>query len=316
MDTPEPTVQPARRTRLTVQEIEAVTVIGFVDRKILDEQNIQMTGEEIYRLVDELGRRKVVLDFGNVEFFSSAALGKVIGLMRKLQALKGKLILSRLDVAILEVFQITRLDRMVTIIPAWENAVKWFTSGCVDTLAACPIRGCTGKLRFPGGMVVDNRGTCPECRATARFLSPLAPPTCRIEYVQCATYEGEWVRGDVAFSDGVQKRSNGWTLSVVGRLDLFAGEELERVWMSVSEPRRIVLDISAATEVSHGGAEIVSRLAKGTERLGIVIPPEPTGLNVSRLPADIRRFTTPADANQATHADPTAAPTVTVSLAE
>jgi anti-sigma B factor antagonist len=78
--------QPARRRRLEVEDIGDIAVVNFVDKKILDEQNIQMIGDDLFRLVDELGRRKVLLNFGNVEFMSSAALGKLITLHRKLRA--------------------------------------------------------------------------------------------------------------------------------------------------------------------------------------------------------------------------------------
>ena len=75
-----------RRRRLEVEDIGDITVVNFVDKKILDEQNIQVIGEQLFQLVDELGRRKVLLNFKNVEFLSSAALGKLITLNRKLQS--------------------------------------------------------------------------------------------------------------------------------------------------------------------------------------------------------------------------------------
>ena len=67
-----------RRRRLEVEDIGDITVVNFVDKKILDEQNIQVIGEQLFSLVDELGRNKILLNFKNVEFLSSAALGKLI----------------------------------------------------------------------------------------------------------------------------------------------------------------------------------------------------------------------------------------------
>jgi anti-sigma B factor antagonist len=107
--------QPARRRRLEVEDIGEVAVVNFVDKKILDEQNIQMIGDDLFRLVDELGRRKVLLNFSNVEFMSSAALGKLITLHRKLQGVQGKLVLCKIAKDILEVFKLTKLDRILTI---------------------------------------------------------------------------------------------------------------------------------------------------------------------------------------------------------
>src|SRR5438034_3192904 len=60
-----------RSQRLEVEDIGDVTVVNFTDKKILDEQNIQLIGEQLFRLVDELGRRKLLLNFRNVEYLSS-----------------------------------------------------------------------------------------------------------------------------------------------------------------------------------------------------------------------------------------------------
>ena len=105
-----------RRQRLVVEDIGDVTVVNFVDKKILDEQNIQMIGDDLFRLVDELGRRKLLLNFSNVEFMSSAALGKLIRLHQRLAQVQGKLILCNISKAILEIFVLTKLDKMLKIV--------------------------------------------------------------------------------------------------------------------------------------------------------------------------------------------------------
>lgn len=105
-----------RRQRLVVEDIGDVTVVNFVDKKILDEQNIQMIGDDLFRLVDELGRRKLLLNFANVEFMSSAALGKLIRLHQRLTQVGGKLVLCNISKNILEIFEITKLDKMLKIV--------------------------------------------------------------------------------------------------------------------------------------------------------------------------------------------------------
>ncbi|CAN5416957.1 STAS domain-containing protein [soil metagenome] len=106
--------QPKRR-RLEVEEIGDVTVVSFTDKKILDEQNIQVIGEQLFSLIDELGRKKILLNFGNVEYMSSAALGKLITMNKKVQGAGGKLVLCNIDANIREVFEITRLDKLFVI---------------------------------------------------------------------------------------------------------------------------------------------------------------------------------------------------------
>ena len=117
---------PARRRRLELEPIGDVTVVNFVDRKILDEQNIQVIGEQLFSLVDEQGLRKILLNFSNVEYLSSAALGKLITLNKKLQQAGGKLILCNIDAQIFEVFEITKLDRFFKIIKEEQAALQAF----------------------------------------------------------------------------------------------------------------------------------------------------------------------------------------------
>ena len=114
-----------RRRRLEVEEIGDVTVVNFVDRKILDEQNIQIIGEQLFGLVEE-GRKKLLLNFANVEYLSSAALGKLITLNKKLQAARGRLILCNIHPQIYEVFEITKLDKFFDIQKEEQAALQAF----------------------------------------------------------------------------------------------------------------------------------------------------------------------------------------------
>src|SRR4030095_12429956 len=100
---------PARRRRLEVEPIGDVTVVNFIDRKILDEQNIQIIGEQLFSLVETEQVKKLLLNFRNADFLSSAALGKLISLDKKVQAAGGKLVLCNIDPQIYEVFEITQL---------------------------------------------------------------------------------------------------------------------------------------------------------------------------------------------------------------
>lgn len=105
----------AANRRVEVSEVDEVTVVRFVDRKILDEASIQELGQELFRLVEEDGRKKLLLNFSSVEFLSSAALGKLITLDKKVKAHQGKLKLSNIRPEIYEVFAITKLNKLFDI---------------------------------------------------------------------------------------------------------------------------------------------------------------------------------------------------------
>jgi anti-sigma B factor antagonist len=109
--------------RLDLEEISDVTVARFVDKKILDESNIQTIGNELFALVDTDGRQKIIVDFSNVEYFSSAALGKLITLDKKVKTAKGRLRLCSIRPDIYEVFQITKLNKLFDIRENREQAL-------------------------------------------------------------------------------------------------------------------------------------------------------------------------------------------------
>ena len=114
------------KPRLDLDEIGDVTVATFIDKKILDEANINEVGKQLFALVDEDGRRKIVLDFSVVEYLSSAALGKLITMDKKAKGAKSKLRLCCIKPDIYEVFEITRLNKIFDIKPTLEEAVKGF----------------------------------------------------------------------------------------------------------------------------------------------------------------------------------------------
>jgi anti-sigma B factor antagonist len=105
----------AQYRRLTVSEVGDVTVVRFVDRKILDELNIQEMGQELFQLVEEGNKTRLLLNFQQVEFLSSAALGKLITLDKKVKAHGGKMKLSNIRPEIYEVFAITKLNKLFDI---------------------------------------------------------------------------------------------------------------------------------------------------------------------------------------------------------
>ncbi len=105
----------AANRRIEVTDVGDVAVVNFVDRKILDEANIHELGQELFALVEQDKRPKVLLNFANVEFLSSAALGKLITLNKKRKSAGAELKLSNIRPEIYEVFAITKLNKLFDI---------------------------------------------------------------------------------------------------------------------------------------------------------------------------------------------------------
>jgi anti-sigma B factor antagonist len=111
---------------LEVEEVAEVTVVHFRDRHILDDLAIEGIGRELARLTDRAGRNRLLLSFGNVEHLSSAMLGKILHLEKRLRKLDGRLALCQLAPAIAEAFAITGLHKVLNIYPDEQQALLSF----------------------------------------------------------------------------------------------------------------------------------------------------------------------------------------------
>ncbi len=113
--------------RLETSDVGEVTVVRFVDRRLVDMDQIQQVGQELNQLVETKGDPKLLLNFADVDFLSSAALGKLITLDKKLKQSGGQLVLCDIRPEIQEVFAITRLDRLFDIVDDEDEALAAFS---------------------------------------------------------------------------------------------------------------------------------------------------------------------------------------------
>jgi anti-sigma B factor antagonist len=77
-----------------------------------------LRSEDLDTLTDKASEKRgaqLVLDLGNVQSLSSAALGKLIDLKKKVVGVRGRLRIENLHPDLLDVFRITRLDQVFDI---------------------------------------------------------------------------------------------------------------------------------------------------------------------------------------------------------
>ena len=101
--------------RLDVSDVGDVSVVRFRDKTIMEDPGIQEIGRELYGLVERDNRKKVLLDLSGVSFMSSAALGKLVTLYKKSHSNGSDLKLCGIGPEIIDVFAVTRLDRLFDI---------------------------------------------------------------------------------------------------------------------------------------------------------------------------------------------------------
>jgi len=100
---------------LELDTVESVAVVKFRDKKVMDPSRIEQMGKELLELIDHEENERLLINFDNVSFFSSAAINKLIVLEKQVRAKGGKLRLCNLRPEVRDLFSYTSLDKMFQI---------------------------------------------------------------------------------------------------------------------------------------------------------------------------------------------------------
>ncbi len=114
----------AIKPKVSVEYTENATIVTFTGEKILEDKDIQSLQETITSIIEQTERISLILDFCNVKFLSSAVLGLLIRVSKKVYERDGQLKLCNINPKIYEIFKITRLTKIFDIYPDIESAVR------------------------------------------------------------------------------------------------------------------------------------------------------------------------------------------------
>jgi len=101
-----------------------VAVATLARERILEDADLRTLEQTLLPLVAQTDAIRLVIDFSNVRFLTSAALGLLIRIAKKIREQNGRLALCSIQPKILEVFKITQLDRVFQIYPDTHAAVN------------------------------------------------------------------------------------------------------------------------------------------------------------------------------------------------
>ena len=111
---------------ISVTRQKDVRIVEFTNNRILDEANIAEIGQTLASLIDESDNPKLLLDFASVDHLSSAALGMLINANNRVREKSGQLRLTNIKPQIMEVFVITKLNKLFRILPGRAEALTSF----------------------------------------------------------------------------------------------------------------------------------------------------------------------------------------------
>lgn len=115
------------KPKISVDYTENAVVATLTDEKILEQADIEALEASIMPLVEQGGGMNLVISFADVKFLTSAVLGLLIRVSKKVYESDGQLKLCSIEPKILEIFKITRLDKVFDIYEDREQALQAVT---------------------------------------------------------------------------------------------------------------------------------------------------------------------------------------------
>ena len=110
--------------KISVEYTENAAIVAFTNEKILEEKDIQSLQKSIMSVIEQSERINLILDFCNVQFLSSAVLGLLIRISKKVYEQGGQLRLCNINPRIYDIFKITRLTKIFDIYQNVESATE------------------------------------------------------------------------------------------------------------------------------------------------------------------------------------------------
>jgi anti-anti-sigma factor len=116
----------ARYRGLEVEQIGDITIGKFTHPRLLDEDSVRLVGKELSSLVEELGLRHIILNFGPVKRMSSTMLRKLMAFREQVARAGGRLAVCSLHADLHRAFQSTQLDKVLSIYRDEQEALQSF----------------------------------------------------------------------------------------------------------------------------------------------------------------------------------------------
>lgn len=113
--------------KLSFREVRGVTIAEFLDKEVyaVDELTVNEIGKSLFAAVKGKAPVHFLLSFANVTYFSSALLGTLLRLYKRVADNGGTFKLCNLNPTIYQIFAVTKLDQVFAI---YENEEKALAS--------------------------------------------------------------------------------------------------------------------------------------------------------------------------------------------
>jgi anti-sigma B factor antagonist len=96
---------------------EDIVIVGIGVELLTEDVNLEHFGHELFALVEQFGCRRIVVNLNEVRVVTSAGLGKMITMHRKMHRHQGTVIFCNLQEAVADVLRTSRLITYLQVAP-------------------------------------------------------------------------------------------------------------------------------------------------------------------------------------------------------
>ena len=201
------------------------------------------------------GQKKILLTLAEVNYIDSTGLGELTKAFLTTRGQGGELKLVGLSQKLHDVLQMTKLYTVFDVKDNESAALKAF--GAPPLRCCCPLCGqASGPSMMDAPWVIWPPQGCrnARCEATFAVVSSRIRGQALVQTLRIQTYKNEYFE---------LLSGSPFTVKIVGRLDLFSCPALKKIWQAIPQPRRVLFDLSATTEIDEAGREaLVDLIAK------------------------------------------------------
>jgi len=207
---------------------------------------------DIIRSLLEENKKKILLNMAKVRYIDSGGNGTLVSAYTAARNANAILKFVNLTRKIHDLFQVTRLFTVYEVFDDEASAIRSFQAPLLRCY--CPVCRSLAKPQFcrKDDSQVHSCGKC-----DSQFSVSYSQPPQRqllVMRLLMQTYRAEYVEVSCGAA---------FTVSIVGRLDLFSFPTLSRIWASIPTPRKVLIDLRRTSEIDSSVANALLPLVEG-----------------------------------------------------
>ena len=117
-------IQQLEHHLLETEQLGQTTIAKIKTRSVLDESTIQSLGSALKNIASDVGPGTLLLNLELVDRFSSAMIGKLLAVRKRIHDAGGRVALCGLRPELAKLFTMTNLDRLYDIYSNEEEALQ------------------------------------------------------------------------------------------------------------------------------------------------------------------------------------------------